>query len=58
MFREKLRELGLVSMEKEAVAIATYSVLEECRENRATLLRGAGRKIQKIPTQYKGKFLT
>lgn len=32
MFREKLRELGLVSMEKEAVAIATYSVLEECRE--------------------------
>lgn len=39
MFKEKLRELGLVNMEKEAVEdIATYRVLGECRENRATLL--------------------
>lgn len=34
MFKEKLREMGLVTMEKEAVgdSIAPYSILGECKE--------------------------
>lgn len=59
MFKEKLRGLGLVTMEKEAVGdtTATYCVLGECKEKRATILLGAGRTTQKIKG-HKGQFLT